>query len=159
MPLPPPGVRAAPHLERKVYMPKDANNHGYFLEYRLYEELRALDMFDAIHLEDSLRKALGWQSTGVDHLLVKGDYVIAIQTKWRCTRRREDSCINNFLTSLAYTINKSGKKLLFGLWVSRLEPFKDNQERLLQQKVYTISCFDSIDDLVKKTRDKILALV
>jgi hypothetical protein len=73
-----------------------------------------------------------------------GDYAIAIQAKWRCTRRREDIGINNFLKSLEYTISKSGKKLLFGLWVSRMEPFQDNKDKLFKQNVYTISCFESI---------------
>lgn len=135
---------------------KDPKNFGYFLEDRLFAELKDLELFDEILVEDFLLKRWGWSASGVDQLLIIGDYAIAIQTKWRKTRRREDRFINNFLTSLDFTLKKSGKKLLFGLWVSRREPFEDNLEKLTAKNVQAISCFDSIDHLVKLTKDKIL---
>lgn len=138
---------------------KDPKNFGYFLEDKLFAELKGMKLFDDILLEDFMLKRWGWSASGVDQLLIIGDYAIAIQTKWRKTRRREDHFINNFLTSLDFTIKKSGKKLLFGLWVSRREPFEDNLEKLMAKNVKAISCFDSIDDLVKLTKTKILAEV
>jgi hypothetical protein len=143
----------------KVFFPKDSKNFGYFLEYKLYNELSSLKIFDDIIVEDILIKQWGWMASGVDQLLIIGDYAIAIQTKWKCTRRREDLFIKNFLKSLDYTIEKSGKKLLFGLWVSRIEPFADNIEKLSSKNVHTIHCFDSIDTLVKLTKEKILSEV
>lgn len=134
----------------------DQKNFGYFLEYKMYESVRSLGIFDDILLEDNLKKKWGWEAAGIDHLLVTGDYVIPIQTKWRCTRRREDLFINNYLKSLEYVLGLCGKKLLFGLWVSRLEPFADNKERLMSMGVYAVSCFESIDTLVQKTVDHIL---
>lgn len=132
-------------------------NLGYFLESELLQSLKSLDVFDEILVEDNLKQRWGWSASGVDHWLIKGDYVVAIQAKWRCTRRREDQGINNFLKSLEYTLAKSGKKLLFGLWVSRLEPFDDNKARLYEQGVYTISCFDSIDSLVSKAKHLVIS--
>ena len=139
--------------------PKDEKNLGYLLEDKLLNALTSLGLFDKILEEDHLKKLWGWSAAGVDQLLVSGDYVVAIQAKWRCTRRREDISINNFLSSLEYTIAKSGKKLLFGLWVSRLEPFDDNKQRLGERNVLTISCFESIDSLVEKTADLVASMV
>lgn len=141
----------------QIFFPKDSKNFGYFLEYKLYQELSSLGIFDDILVEELLKKQWGWMASGVDQLLIIGDYAIAIQTKWRCTRRRENLFIKNFLNSLEYTIEKSGKKLLFGLWVSRLEPFADNIEKLSSKNVHTIHCFESIDTLVKMTKEKILS--
>lgn len=134
-------------------------NLGYVLELQLLESMKSLGVFDEILVEENLKQMWGWSASGVDHWLIKGDYVVAVQTKWRCTRRREDQGINNFLKSLEYTLSKSGKKLLFGLWVSRIEPFDDNKARLYEQGVYTISCFDSIDTLVNKTKDLVISVM
>lgn len=134
----------------------DQKNFGYFLEYKVYESMRSLGIFDDILVEDNLKKRWGWEAAGIDHLLFMGDYVIPIQTKWRCTRRREDLFINNYLKSLEYVMRLCGKKLLFGLWVSRLEPFADNKERLKSMGVTAVSCYESMDTLVERTVDHIL---
>jgi hypothetical protein len=138
-----------------MILPQDAKNFGYFLEHKLLESMKELDIFDEIYVEDHLKKQWGWSASGVDQMLVIGDYVIAIQAKWRGTRRRETVFVNNFLSSLEYTLAKCGKKLLFGLWVSRLEPFDDNKEKLNERKVMIVSHFDSIDRLVELTREVI----
>lgn len=146
-----------PHRQR--IPPKDKKNFGYLLEDKLLDALTSLQLFDKIMEEDHLKKIWGWAAAGIDHFLIIGDYAVAIQAKWRCTRRREDLGINNFLSSLEYTIAKSGKKLLVGLWVSRLEPFDDNKQRLGERNVLTISCFESIEDLVAKTKDAVAKAV
>lgn len=138
-------------MVQHIFFPNDSKNLGYFLEYKLYKSIEDLQIFDEILSEDNLKKQWGWSAAGVDQLLVIGDYVIAIQMKWRCTRRRENNGIENFLNSLDYTLSKCGKRLLFGLWVSRLEPFDDNKKKLSSRNIYTISYFDSIDGLVFKT--------
>jgi hypothetical protein len=137
----------------------DQKNFGYFLEYKVYEGLNSLGIFDDILLEENLKKKWGWEAAGIDHLLVLGDYVIPIQTKWRCTRRRENLCIHNYLKSLEYVLQLCGKKMLFGLWVSRLEPFQDNKDRLSSKGIHAVSCFESIDVLVQKTVDCVLKCI
>lgn len=142
-----------------VILEQDPLNYGYVLESKLLNELKDLQMFDQILVEDNLRKKWGWLAAGVDQLLYIGDYVIPIQAKWKCTRRREDLFIQNYLRSLDFVLDRSGKKLLFGLWVSRLEPFADNKEKLYNKGVYSVSCFESMDVLVKETRKLIVHLL
>lgn len=137
----------------------DPQNLGHILESKLLNELKGLHIFDQILVEGDLTKRWGWMAAGVDQLLYIGDYVIPIQAKWRCTRRREDLCIHNYLKSLDFVLDKSDKKLLFGVWVSRLEPFEDNKEKLKRKGVYSISCFESMDTLVHEARKLIVTLL
>ena len=143
----------------RTLLEQDPLNYGYVLENKLLKELKDIHIFDQIIVEETLRKKWGWEAAGVDQLLYIGDYVIPIQVKWRCTRRREDLCIHNYLKSLDFVLDKSGKKLLFGLWVSRLEPFADNKEKLQKKGVYSISCFESMDVLVKDAKKLIINLL
>lgn len=131
-------------------------NYGYLLEDSLLNELKSIRMFDDVLHERCLKRLWGWCAAGVDHFIIIGDYAIPIQTKWRNTRRRENIFVDKFLNSLEYTISKSGKKLLFGLWVSKLEPFTDNMERLAERNVICVSCFESIESLVQKVLSTIL---
>lgn len=135
---------------------QDPNNHGYEFENKLLKELKDMCMFDQILIEETLRKRWGWMAAGVDHLVYIGDYVIPIQAKWRCTRRREDLCIQNYLKSLDYVLERCGKKLLFGLWVSRLDPFQDNKEKLYNKGVHSVSCYESMDVLVEDAKNFII---
>lgn len=131
-------------------MEENTKNFGYYLENKLYAHIKSLDLFDDIIVEDQLRKELGWDASGVDHLIIYKDFIIPIQTKWRKTRRKETLFINNFLHSLDYICTKlQDKRFLFGLWVSRREPFEDNKEHLLGRNILPVSCFNSIDELVK----------
>lgn len=134
----------------------DKHNLGYLFEERVFQEFASLNYFDEIVVESQLKKEWGWDAAGIDQLLVLGDYVIAVQLKYRSTRRRETMCINNFIRSLDYTLSKCGKKLLFGLWVSRLIPFDDNIEHLKDKGVYCVSCFDSMDSLIYKAKQTII---
>jgi hypothetical protein len=134
----------------------DPANYGYLLEDILLQELKSVRVFDDVLHEKCLKRLWGWCAAGVDHFIIIGDYAIPIQTKWRNTRRRENIFVDKFLHSLDYTISRSGKKLLFGLWVSKLEPFTDNMERLAEKNVICISCFDSIEVLVQKALSVIL---
>lgn len=137
----------------------DPHNFGYLLEDTLLSELKVLktvNVFDDVLHEKCLKKQWGWCAAGVDHFIVIGDYAIPIQTKWRNTRRRENVFVDKFLRSLEYVMSQSGKKMLFGLWVSKLEPFTDNIEKLANNNVICISCFDSIEGLVRKALEYIL---
>ena len=69
-----------------------------------------------------------------------------VQTKYRNTRRRENISISKFLNSVEYISKQIEKPVLFGVWVSRLEPFDDNKEWLSQHKIVTISQFHSSTD-------------
>lgn len=139
-------------------MKVDAKNYGYYLETKLYDNIKSLDLFDDIIVEDTLRKELGWDASGVDHLIIYKDFIIPIQTKWRKTRRKETLLINNFLHSLDYICTKlQDKRFLFGLWVSRREPFDDNKEYLLDRNILSVSCFNSIDELVELAVDHLKA--
>jgi hypothetical protein len=139
-----------------VTQTKDKHNLGYLFEERVFREFESLNCFDDIVLESQLKKEWGWDAAGIDQLLILGDYVIAVQLKYRSTRRRETICINNFIKSLDYTLPKCGKKLLFGLWVSRLIPFDDNIEHLKHKGVYCVSCFDSMESLIYKAKQTII---
>jgi hypothetical protein len=125
-------------------------NPGKLLENKIQDGLKGLGLFDEILHEDDLRRTCGWDASSVDHLLVIGDFMIPIQDKWCNTRRRETKNIARFLQSVYYVSDKIQKKVLFGAWVSRIEPFEDNKEMLMQHKIITVSCYHSIDDLVTK---------
>jgi hypothetical protein len=142
-------------LPKMFHQPIQNLSEGYFLEYALLMRLRNMSLFDDVIHEECLRKQWGWSASGVDHFIVFGEYAIPIQTKWRNTRRRENSGVDNFLKSVEYTITKTGKKMLFGLWASKLQPFSDNQARLAQHNIVCISELHSIEQLVTKVCETI----
>lgn len=131
-------------------------NYGRLLEVKLHSHLAALGLFDQILHEDELRKNCGWDASSVDHVLVIGDYMIPIQEKWRNTRRRETKNMTRFIQSVYFVSEKMHKKVLFGAWVSRIEPFDDNKEMLQRHKIMSISCYTSIDELVAKVVKEIV---
>ena len=136
--------------------PSQEKNFGYDLEAKLYNSLLSLGLFDDIILERDLTKKWGFAAAGIDHFLVFNNYFIAIQTKWKMSRRRENNGVNNFLKSLEYIKTKTDKKLLFGLWASRLQPFEDNIELMNSQKIHVTYCIHDIDELVRKSVDIIV---
>ena len=133
----------------------DPQNDGAKLEVDVYKGTTSLGMFDYVIHEKDLVTLYGWQSSSIDQLMVIGEYMIPIQLKWRRTRRRETSGVANFVQSIQHIQSIMDKKVLFGIWSSRMEPFEDNVKWLSNEKVVCVSCFESIESLVKMTLDTI----
>ena len=133
----------------------DSHNMGYEVESRFLKAVSNLGVFKEIKYENDLKREHGWGLVSIDFLLVATNGIVPVQIKYRRSRRRENHGIENFINSLDYLAKCYKAPVLFGLWVSRLRPFEDNQERLLQHKVVCIDCYDSIDVLVSKAIDSI----
>ena len=127
---------------------KNPKNFGYIFESILYERLKSLNLFDEIYYETDLRKKWGFDAASVDYLLVYKNNVIMLQVKWRKTRRKENAHIQNFIKSInhiSHFIND--KTMLFGLWISRRQPFDDNLYYMSNHNIYCISDFNSMTKL------------
>lgn len=139
------------------------DNLGRVFERSFHKQLEYLcskNYFDHVFTEDDLRKMYGWQSVSVDFLLIKSNYVIVVQTKYRKTRRREDHGIQNFIKSIEHVLGKAKDlKLAGGFWISRMKPFDDNISFLLSKNIQCIYHFDSMDILIKKSIDTIKQVV
>ncbi len=129
-------------------------NIGLIFETQLMKELSSFGV-DIIHEKD-LMKMFGWNASGIDIVLFTKQGFIAIQAKYRRSRRRENHGISNFLKSLQYIREIYDKQyncpFLYGLWVSRAEPFDDNKELLAGHKVHWISHFSSMDTLINNCK-------
>jgi predicted AAA+ superfamily ATPase len=125
---------------------------GAKLEVDVYNRLADL-FFEEIYHERDLVRIFGWECGSVDILIITGDYIIPIQLKWRKSKRRETHGIINFIKSVQYIKNKLKKKVLFGVWSSRVLPFEDNQCCLDSENVKCVACFESIDRLAAATVD------
>jgi hypothetical protein len=114
-------------------------NFGYVLEMAAYDALVSSNLFDNVYTELDLRKMFGWGASSVDLMLVKGDMVIMGQLKWRRSRRRESIEINKFIKSVNHICSFLDQGIfVFGIWISRMEPFNDNKERMLREhKIYS----------------------
>ena len=130
------------------------SNIGKLFEDLIYKELISMNLFDNVYDELYLRKAFGWDSCGCDFLAIKEHDAIAIQLKWRKTRRREDIGIDKFVKSMCHlqkVFHEMDIEIKSGLYISRLEPFKDNIVRMAEYNITSISCFHSMDELLLKT--------
>lgn len=128
----------------------DPHNLGYVAEKRFFKSVVQLGIFNEIQYETQLKKEFGWGIVSIDFLLVVENGVIPIQIKYRKTRRREDHGINNFIKSLDLLNKVSPKPVLFGVWLSRVKPFDDNEYKLNNKKVVCVSDYDSIDVMINK---------
>lgn len=126
-------------------------NLGAKLEEDVYKKVLEMKEFDMILSERELVSKYGWQSSSIDHLLIRGNFIIPIQLKWRRTRRRETLAIENFIKSIHYVKEMLQKEVLFGVWSSRMKPFDDNVVWLKTERIIPISFFDDIDGLVEAT--------
>lgn len=139
-----------------------SKNRGQELEEKIYDILKTIG-FKRIKKEKELISLFGFNASSIDFLVESDQGIIAIQTKWKGSKRRETKDINNFVKSLDYLTNifkeEYKKDLLFGLWISRLEPFEDNKRKLEENKTYAISCFESIEDLGYKTLEWISNII
>lgn len=133
-------------------------NQGYKFEQILYDKIKALNMFDEIHHERDLKRKWGWDAASIDYLLVRKDKVIVLQAKWRKTRRRENAHITNFLKSINHIggMIQQEKKIVFGLWASRREPFEDNQCHLKEHNIYCVSDFTSMSRVANRVAEILL---
>jgi hypothetical protein len=125
---------------------------GRVFEEKISDKLRNMLLFDQVLHEDDLRKMWGWDLCSIDHLLVYRNYLIPIQEKWCNTRRRETKHMLRFLTSIQKLRTVfPDKHLLFGIWLSRIEPFDDNKYLMKNANIHVISCYhSSMDELVEK---------
>lgn len=135
--------------------PRDPHNLGYEAESRFLQAVSSLGVFKEIKYENDLKREHGWALISIDFLLVADNGLVPVQIKYRRSRRRENHGIENFISSLEHLSKCYKDPVLFGMWVSRLKPFEDNQERLQKHKVFCIDCYDSIDGLVKAAVDSI----
>lgn len=125
-------------------MEKDPKNNGYKAEQLFYESISSYQLFEDIKHERDLKKLYSWSMTSIDYLLITKQGIIPVQIKYRGTRRRENNAIKNFLNSVNQLPNLYDKPILFGVWLSRLEPFSDNKDLLTS---YNIDCVDYYHDL------------
>jgi hypothetical protein len=88
-------------------------------------------------------------------LIITTNGIIPIQIKYRRTRRKETHCINNFLKSINHLPHLYDKPILFGVWISRMLPFTDNQSLLESHKIQCVSYFDDVDILIEKSIEHI----
>lgn len=122
-------------------------NRGHMLELSIYKQISKIPCVRNIFHESDLKRMYGWAAASVDFLLEFDAGIVPIQCKFRNTRRREDNSITNFVKSIKYVSDMHGRPVLFGLWISRLEPFDDNKEKLRNHKIDTVSKFGSIEEL------------
>jgi len=134
---------------------KDPKNLGYEVENHFYDSIKKCSLFE-IKSEIQLKKQYGWAFTGIDYLLITNDGIIPIQIKYRKTRRKEDHFINNFLKSVDELRTIYDKPILFGLWISRILPFLDNQSLLQSRKVDCVSYFYDSKVLIEKSIEYIM---
>lgn len=125
-------------------------NMGKYLEDRMYQMVKSLQLFDEILTEKDLINTYGWNASGIDLLLKTKTSNIFLQLKWKNSRRRENKGINSFIRSVEYIASKCTKHI-YGIWVARIEPFSDNKDLLMQRNIYSIYEYDDIENLVNKT--------
>lgn len=140
---------------------KDSDNPGRIFEQRIFQYIKQLNNIDAVYDEDDLRRLFGWESVGIDFLIVKGSTMIVIQTKYRKTRRREDHGINNFVKSIDHVLRATNKRVdeCKGFWISRRKPFDDNIGILKDRNIRCIHEFDCMDNLVTKATSEISVIL
>lgn len=135
-------------------------NNGYVMEHLVYENIKNLNIFDEIIYEKELIKRYGRGAEGIDYLLIHQNKMILLQVKWRRTRRRENSAIESFLRSVNFIVDSlKDKQYLFGLYISRLEPFDDNKNYLGNNKVHCIYEYDSMASLAISTANYLKSIM
>jgi hypothetical protein len=138
-------------------MHSDPSNPGYKAEQLFYEHIKtARTFFKDIKHEDDLKK-YGWDFTGIDYLLFTHNGMIPIQIKYKGTRRRENLGINNFLKSVKLLNQIYKEQILFGLWISRLKPFRDNEQLLTSYNIKCVDEFNDMNELMRKSVNCILS--
>ena len=121
---------------------KDPKNRGYLAEQLFFQQISG--HVQNIKQECDLKRCFGWDMTSIDFLLETDSGIIPVQIKYRGTRRRENNAIKNFLNSVNKLSVLYNKPVLFGMWLSRLKPFDDNE---LLLKDHNIQCVDYYHDL------------
>lgn len=134
-------------------------NRGYELEDKLHMRLKLIPMSGLVlYTEKELTKLYGWMASSVDFLIETQDKMIFIQVKYLSTRRKESVKINKFLSSMRYIREHRSTKPVYGLWVSKLHPFEDNEDLLNKCNVRIVSCFESMDILIDKTLRTVISV-
>lgn len=142
------------HTPQRRHWHKRANdpyNLGAKLEIDVYNRLLEIDCIDALYHENELIRNFGWDCASVDTLIVIGEYIVPIQLKYRNSKRRETQGVVNFMKSIQSLKKKMGKKVLFGVWSSRMMPFQDNLCYMKSENIEPVVYFESIEGLVNET--------
>lgn len=134
----------------EILTPQMKTQNGRIFEHKITKRLSDMCIFDDIYHEDDLRKQWGWSACSIDHLVVYKNFFIPIQEKWCNTRRRETKHITRFLRSISYVKSMlPDKRFLFGVWVSRIEPFDDNKKMLHDLNIHAVSLYTKdMDELI-----------
>lgn len=140
-----------------MYLTKDPINRGYQAEKVFYEYISNVRICQKILHECELRKCHDWHMASIDYLLFLENGIVPVQIKYRGSRRRENTSVNNFLNAVNRLHMLYNKPILFGIWISRLRPFEDNQERLKSQKILCVDYFHDMNTLMKNAVDCIIA--
>lgn len=107
--------------------------------------------------EDDLRRLYGFETCGIDYLIITSFGIIPIQIKYRGTRRRETQGVYNFLNSVEKVKKYTEKPVLFGVWISRLQPFRDNMELLAASRIECIDDFSDMHNLITMSVETIIS--
>lgn len=140
-------------------MQKDPKNFGYEAERLFYDYIKATNIFKTVKHETDLKKLHGWDVTSIDYLLESQNGLIPVQIKYRGTRRRENSGVQNFLKSIEKVSRLYEKPILFGIWISRLRPFDDNHDLLSLHNIACVDEFHNMQHLMEKSVNYILQRV
>jgi len=123
-------------------------NNGRLLELYFHDEvLQNIPIVRILH-ETQLRRMFGWFACSVDFLIEFDDGIVLVQCKYKNTRRRENFSIKNFIKSIEVIKSQYKKPFLFGLWISKLDPFEDNKHWLSNHNIHYVSDYQSLDKLI-----------
>jgi len=132
-------------------------NLGRVLEQKFHKRLKCIKSIKNIYTEHDLCILHGWNASSIDFIVELDDKLIFIQTKWRGSRRRENHFVNNFIKSYNYLHTKYNTQV-YGMWVSRMQPFEDNEQLMKTLGINTIHYYDSMDGLIEKAVGTIIEL-
>jgi hypothetical protein len=134
-----------------MILAQDPKNRGYEFEARIYDLV--IKECKPIHViyEKDLLKLYGWHLNGIDFVLEFPEGIVLLQLTWIGSRRKENRKVNAFVKAVQ-NITKEvfpDRRLLFGLYVSRLRPFEDNIELMAQHNIECINDFFSMEKVIQ----------
>lgn len=140
----------------------DPENKGRILEESMYNAFQSLPCIQRIVHETELIKVLGYQASSIDYMLETDEGWIVLQCKWKGSKRREDKDIFNFIRSIQFIRSQckwfKEKPMLFGIWASKMHPFQDNCDLLMQHQVIALS-HPAMSELVKLTQATLVKVI
>jgi len=134
----------------------DPKNFGYIVEQLFYDNISKLGIFIDIKHEKELIKTYGFSYSSIDYILILKDGIIPVQIKYRGSRRRETIGVDNFISSISKLGDIFNKPIIYGLWISRLRPFDDNESLLGLHNIRCVDDFHDMNRLIEKSVDYIV---